>query len=398
MSDFERDQKVDAVLTGVSREVAGYIRPAGATAVVETVRRRHRNRVVAGGILAAALVLGPVAGLALAPNHPDSGPTGNQSSPSASESAVAPPSSAPPRSSSAAAVPGIPATELLNATLTLPAWPDGLPGSTDCTSGKVRFVNGRSTAKYGITILGQPIQVDVDGDGTPESVVRVVCSPQAASFQVLAYGRSDGGGIRLFGTVIATPDGAGRDGVDVKYVHAVEATSDGHVRVDVGDWSPCCGMPEDLPQHQWRTYGWNGQRFVQTGGPTKFGPHPKGTDLTVAGADVAMTRQSDGRWHGTVSVRVTNEGSKAARAAVEVRTSAPVTVAEPAPAGCNPLNPTFIACGPDDLAPGASRTVTIPVVSATDPTGTVTVAVRDTTGYPDHDPGNDTRTLRITAG
>ena len=119
---------------------------------------------------------------------------------------------------------------------------------------------------------------------------------------------------------------------------------------------------------------------------------------TVAGSDVVMVKQGDGRWQGTVTLRVTNKGPKASPAHLDVRISGPETVAEPAPDGCTVPNPAGVYCPAGDLAPGASRTVTIGVVSTADPAGTVAVTVNSGTGYPDHTPGNDTRTLRITAG
>ena len=47
---------------------------------------------------------------------------------------------------------GIPAAEILNATLTLPPWPKSpFPG---CTSGPVTFTNGTSSQPYSVAMLG----------------------------------------------------------------------------------------------------------------------------------------------------------------------------------------------------------------------------------------------------
>jgi hypothetical protein len=212
--------------------------------LVATVRRRRRTRRLAAGVLAAALVLAPAAGYALIHDRPGPGPqTGTSATPGPSQSESAPTGPTASATSSAAPDPGIPAVDILNGTLTLPPWPAGLPGSDACTSGPVRFTGGKSTATYGVTIVGQPAHVDVDHDGSPESLVLVRCVPQAAVFQVLVYDRAPGGPIRLLGRVLATPAGAGREGVDVLFVHAVEPTADGHIRVDVGDYAPAVRCP-----------------------------------------------------------------------------------------------------------------------------------------------------------
>jgi hypothetical protein len=396
MSDTERDPLIGAALDQVGREVAGHIRPAGAAAAVSTLRRRRRRRQIAGGALAAIMILGPAATLGASQYGPDPGPrTAGSTTPEPSASGPGPVAVAPPRSS-AAPDPGIPAAEILNGTLTLPPWPAGLPGSESCRSGAVRFTNGTSTEPYHLTIVGRPAYVDVDRDGGPESLVLIRCSPQAAVFQVLVYDRARGGPIRLLGQVLATPAGSAREGVDILFVHAAEPTADGQIRVDVGDYSPCCDTALDLPQHQWRTYGWTGQRFTQTGGPTAFGPNPKLTDLSVSGRNIAMTAQADGTWRGWLTVRLVNAGPKVANANLILDTPDGVTLGGPARAGCTTIA-SRTECRFAGLAAGAMRTVTVDVVSAAAPAGVVHAAAVDDDAYPDRAPDDNGIDLRITA-
>jgi hypothetical protein len=397
MSDHERDPLVAAALDRVGREVAGHIRPAGVAAAAATVRRRHRHRRITGAAIAAILLLGPAAALATGQPGPDPGPrTGGSTTPEPSAGVRAPSASEPPVAV-AAPDPGIPADEIRNGTLTLPPWPAGLPGSDGCRSGAVRFTDGTSTEPYHVTIVGRPAHVDVDRDGGPESLVLVRCTPQAAVFQVLVYDRAPGGQIRLVGRVLATPDGPERGGI--RFVHAVEPTADGQIRVDVGDYAPCCGVPADLPQHQWRTYGWTGQRFTQTGGPTAFGPNPKTADLSVTGPDVVLTAQGDGTWRGRVTVRLTNGGPGARNAGVWIDTPDGVTPAGPPPDGCS-LAGSRTECRFAAVPVGAQRSVTLDLVSAVAPAGVVRVRAvyTDPTDYPDRTPDDNTRDLRITTG
>jgi hypothetical protein len=197
--------------------------------------------------------------------------------------------------------------------------------------------------------------------------------------------------------VLATPDGPERGGI--RFVHAVEPTGDGQIRVDVGDYAPCCGMPADLPQHQWRAYGWTGQRFTQTAGPTAFGPNPKTTDLSVSGSDVALTAQGDSTWRGQVTVRLTNRGPKVLNAGVWIDTPDGITPAGPLPAGCSPVG-SHTECRFDAVAVDATRTVTIDLASTVAPAGVVRISAiyTDPTEYPDRTPDDNTRELRITAG
>ncbi|HYN95431.1 MAG TPA: hypothetical protein VES42_16405, partial [Pilimelia sp.] len=304
------------------------------------------------------------------------------------------------------AVPSAPITgqELRNATLQVPRWPAGQ--TADCPRGPVRFDDGESAGAPGLKLTGDPVHVDVDRDGDEETVVALMCAPEGADYQVLAYGRTPAGGIRLVGQVLATAGSQGRPGVDVRHVHAIAAGSNGRVRVDVGDYPECCATASDLPQHQWRTYRFDGERFRQSGGPTSFGPNPKVGDLGLTASDVVMTRQADRSWRGTVVVRVTNTGPGAPPAQVEVNIGGLVRGAT-GWSGCT--NDEFTPlCTVGVVPQGATRTLRLTVSTGTGsgrellPSGGVVVAVHAQAGpdaaYPEPRLSNNRRQLYLIEG
>jgi hypothetical protein len=389
----ERDDLIGTTLTDVRREVAGFIQPPGAAAVASTVHRRRRIRVVATAILAVTLVGAAGVGFAVARNEAAPVPT-PADSPAPSVSQSAPVSEGPSTPSAPTAADSIPAAELLNATLLVPPWPEKT--IVPCPSGPIKFTNGKSTEQYSLAIMGQPGYTDVDHDGDREAVVTVVCSPQTVYHQVLVYDRAPSGGIRLVGRVLATPVGQARDGIDVVLIHAVQTTADGHIRIDVGDYNPCCGISPDLPQHQWRTYGWDGQRFVQTGGPTAFGPNPKVTDLRPSAQDFVMVRQSDGTWRGSGEIKVINVGPNSVRAGLHIRFTVPVTLGpDSSPAE---VNDRFIEIRLADPVPaGGWTSVRLTLLSTVNPAGTAayTAYTGPDMSYPDARPDDNTVVVRV---
>jgi hypothetical protein len=176
----------------------------------------------------------------------------------------------------------------------------------------VKFTGGKGKDKdaghYEIALQGDPVYADVDRDGAQETVMLVVCSPQGDDYQVVALDRDAAGKIVSLGRVVGSAGNLGKEGHDIETIWAVRAGDDGQVQVDVGEYRPCCDAIQ-ASQHQWRTYGWDGERFAQTGGPTSFGPNPKVTDLVVHPDTVHMTRQADGSWKGTLRVTVHNGGA-----------------------------------------------------------------------------------------
>lgn len=307
MSEVERDPRVAGLLAAAADEAAPHIRPPGADAVMRTVRRRRTRTVSAVALLVLVAILTPVAVFAFpgrpAPNPPIENPPSPSvsatPSPSESPKPKPPPSSPPSRPT---ATGGIPAAQLRDATLRIPAWPEGFAAGS-CPTGAVKFTDGKAGR---ITALqGDPAYVDVDHDGARETVVLVSCSSQGSDYQVLALGRDKAGKIRTLGKVVGSAGNTGEQGTDIMTIWAVAAGDDGQVRVDMGEYRPCCAAAQ-ASQHQWRTYGWNGKRFTQTGGPAEFGPNPKVTDLTIVADRVTMTKQSDGSWAGTMRVTIHN--------------------------------------------------------------------------------------------
>ncbi len=401
--DLPNDDLMTSLFADVREETAGFIRPAGAAAAVATVRRRRRNQKIAGGVLALALVVGPVIGIAWANNRPDGTPDVADPTPSvsasASPSAPASPSAGPSGSVSPSILdPGIPANQLRNMTLTVPQWPGSLDES--CPSGAVKFTGGKSARPptgVELRFAGDPVYVDVNADGRNETVIRVDCPLQGLFTQVLAFSRNADGKVTTRGKVVGTHV----EGADVKKVWKIEAGGTTSVRVDVGDYSPCCGVSADYPQHQWRTYGWDGQRFHQTGGPTSFPSNPKKADLGVSAGPLRMSAQG-AAWSGRLTLTVVNKGpGTGVSPDVSLNFPAPVTLAGPDAGRCRKVDDgTNWSCGLNPIAPNASAQVRLDVTSATDVRGqTVDVILSnqdaDRNEYPDDAGGNNTATVVI---
>lgn len=73
MSEVDGGDRIARSLMEVRDEVTGHVRPPGAAAAEATVRRRKRNRAVATGVLALALLAAPAALVARTGPHPDGG-------------------------------------------------------------------------------------------------------------------------------------------------------------------------------------------------------------------------------------------------------------------------------------------------------------------------------------
>ncbi|MBU8857182.1 MULTISPECIES: hypothetical protein [unclassified Micromonospora] len=284
------------------------VHPAGTAAVRRTVRRRRRRTAV---VTAAAVVLAvviPVGANAALHRRPGPPPAPAQTvTPTPSESTSPPPSTPPP--STAASTPGVPdgritRSQLLAARLDLVSWPDA---PKTCVSDNVRLRSGPQDDSVP-TLLAGPEYVDLDGDGATETVVLVACRyGEASGKQVLALDRDDDGRIITMGRVVGTREGMGD-------ITEFSVRDGGQIRAHVADIQPCCGTPEWTPQRQWRTYSWDGDRFRQVDGPTKFGTDPRLTDLTMTARDVvAGPPDKKGIRKVTVTVTVVNRGPVSVR-------------------------------------------------------------------------------------
>jgi hypothetical protein len=401
MSDFDRDPRVDRLLHEVGGTVAGYLDPPGVDAVYARVRQHRRNRAVAVVALALALLGGPAVGIALAGGEADGPPAGG--GPSATVSPVAPSPSqpaSPSPSASASATPAAPdgrisLRDLKRARLDLPSWP--ATAQPECEQGP------------GVEFVGQPVHTDVDHDGAEETVAWLWCQSggEYKISKVMVFDRDAAGKVVTLGQVLETTTG-GDEGNGIWKVWEIQATDDGHIRVDVGDYWPCCSTPGDLPQHQWRTYGWDGRRFTQTGGPTKFGPNPKITDLRVTASDLVMTKTAAGSWRGTLTVKVDNLGPFAAHVAVEVDGRNQSYGHGSGWGRCTgvpdgtPGTDFYAQCDAGTVAVGASRTFTLTFTSGPSPSGTMAVRANHEYGenseYPDLNYDNNHVDVTVRAG
>jgi hypothetical protein len=352
---------------------------------------------VAAGVLALALLAGPSVGFALTNDGGGTPPVGGDPSTTApAESPSASPSTSPSPSASPPAAPDgrISLADIEKASLDLPPWRRDFAG--DC-------------ATFDMEFEGQPVYADVDHDGAEETAAVLWChgGGEFRVYKVMVFDRDPAGKIVTLGQVLEAP-GEGDEGVAIWKVWGVQAAPGGQIRVDVGDYAPCCGTAPDLAQHQWRTYGWDGKRFTQTGGPTKFGPNPKITDLRVDSGDLVMTRQADGTWRGKVTFTVRNAGPFPAHV-VDVNVSGGRLRATGD--GWTGWTGTFDGSGDfyarwrlGDLAPGASRTIALDLTSTTGPAGTLTIGVGHTMagdtgerGYPDKNQDDNTTEVPIRA-
>jgi hypothetical protein len=353
------------------RDVLPAAAPAGPQATVAKSRRRRRNQVLAGSVLALALTAAYLAthnANTVTTNAPAGQHVAGQ------PTAAAP---APDPTASASAIPNAPdgrisLADLSTATLQVPAWPSGMLGH--CPHGLVKMDTKSSVDYTPLEILGRPVYADVDHDGAVETVINVTCSPQGSAQQVLAYDRNTAGSIYLVGKVVGTAGPNGRQGIDIERVHGIAVAAGGRVNADVGDFFTCCGDNPDSSQHQWRTYGWDGTRFVQVGGPTVFGPNPNVTDLAVTSSDLVMVKQADGTWQGIVTTTVVNRGNYQAPVVVGVFLPT-VTPYGAGWRGCDTPGDGFVWCKLGAVSAGASRTMRLGFAAIENPAGQGTISV-----------------------
>jgi hypothetical protein len=404
MADFD-ERLVAGVFADFREEVATYVKPAGIAAARETVHHRHRVRMIAATALAALVVAAPVVAYAASSGHSHGPPAVTGGTPSATSSRGVDQASPAPSAPSTGTAPAPPdgrisKAELGNATLDIPAWPRGFAES--CPTGGVKFTDGK--AKHGIEALqGDPVYVDVDHDGAWETVVLISCSPQGTDYQVLALDRDTSGNVVTLGKVVGSAGNTGKEGSDIMTIWAIDAADNGQVRVDVGEYRPCCEAAQ-ASQHQWRTYGWNGNRFTQTGGPTAFGPNPNVTDLVITADRLSMTRQGDGSWAGTLRVTIHNAAKFATpgtmRFALDIDAGW-----QAQPGGDCRFTPgeSPLSCGIPSLGVGANRVLTIQLAAPAGPLSTrcaVSAYAVDAkgAGYPDRRLDGASATVQVIKG
>jgi hypothetical protein len=197
--------------------------------------------------------------------------------------------------------------ELAEATLPLD-WSVAVTGvDYGCRSGPISFSQGTyvqdATVHQDIQAVGH---ADVDRDGTPDVVALVKCWHGLFGLpQVVAVRHVSGPTYAAIGVVVR----GGMSPVQVGEITAFETGDDGSVRVQVHDTAMCCGQNPDGTATQWRTYGWTGNTFSQTGGPTTFQANPQVADVRVTAAPVVLSgKDGNGVRHGTMRLTIVNNG------------------------------------------------------------------------------------------
>ncbi|WP_422772591.1 hypothetical protein ACN28C_06120 [Plantactinospora sp. WMMC1484] len=294
---------------------------AGAEAARTVVARRRRNRTVTTAALAALIVAVPaVVWAAALPDRHVPPPAVEQTTAPAPSPSTTTPAAPPTPGTPTPGAPQLPigAEELRDSVIDVPRWSRPELRST-CPSGPIRFDDGQASGgSVDIRLrLTHLVELDLDGDGVREAAVRLACEgPERDAAVALAFDRDRAGRIVRLGIVL-------EQGGDVAGFDELR-TAGSAVEVRVRDYH-LEGLPSETIRYQWRAYSWNGERFVQSGGPTAFPPHPLVTDLSIGGEELRLTRGEDGAYTGTLSLTVRNAGPQRATAPELVVTLPPET-------------------------------------------------------------------------
>jgi hypothetical protein len=190
-----------------------------------------------------------------------------------------------------------------------------VPGNPGC-SGPVTLDGGSipvgplNSSWY--LVLRKVLRVDVDRDGTPDTVALFRCGGETSEWtQVVVFTGADR---HVLGTVVQAPRrvtsvAAQAPGTpDVEDVADIAAGPDGAISVTVGDVADWYDAGTGwLGLTQTRTYRWDGHGFTQAAGPTRFDPRP-GIDLALYPADYQYLNADDGT---VLRFTVRNRGSVA---------------------------------------------------------------------------------------
>ena len=319
MSDPEFHDSViaDAVADYRATTVAA-VKPAGAGASIVTARHRRNRHIAAVAVSVAVIMLGTGAGYA-ALRHDRNGPpvsVPTSVAPAPTESATTKPTpSSRPNSSATSGVATFTAHDLRNATLDLPQW----PYVNDCPSGPTKFAGGKAGA---ITTLGRVVAADVDHDGAGDDVALIRCRPGEGFLgQVVAFHRNADGTFRTIGLVIQPTGGEPVVTKDNQIWNVTDLRRHGSSQVDVrvGSYETTyTDSARQLGTFQWRSYGWNGSEFTQTGGSRSFQISASTAQLATTVSALAFGPPSGGKQHGVMTVKVRNTGSTAVRATLIV--------------------------------------------------------------------------------
>ncbi|GIG57989.1 hypothetical protein Lfu02_23610 [Longispora fulva] len=315
---------------------------------------------LAGGV--ALAVVGVVAGsaMALTPTPRSTIIPADTPGPSVSQSASPTPSTSPEP-----AMTGTP-IDLANATLDIPAWV--FDKSPQCR-GQQTLADGTGPgtpqgAPRNI-VLGKVVTGDVNHDHVLDTVAIIRCrTGQNPLTQIVAFDQDATGTVHTIGQVVAdtTPDG---DPHELAVIFDVAVTAEGAVQAEVGDFSGLRDADSaQYSQHQTRTYGWDGQKFHQTGGPTSVGKNPHFAKLVVTSTDLTFGPFTGGQRTGTLTVTVHNDGMGAAwNTSVAIWAPGAVRQSGTGWTGCtrdaNQPDKFGAHCALGKLQPGETRTLTL---------------------------------------
>ncbi|GIG57640.1 hypothetical protein Lfu02_20120 [Longispora fulva] len=360
MSEFDDLDMINGAFAELRNETMPFVKPAGTASAHATVRHQKKVRAITVGVFTVLALVVPVA--AIASMNPSNAPP---TVAGASESPTPSPSASPTRSTPAAAP--VTAAELANANL-------DVPGMYKCDGpavGKHQFTDGRSELPQDVRekVLASHLQlmkiapVDVDRDGVPELAALIRCEAQdGPGYQVAVFGRDGVDGIRTLGQVLGLKGFSDNYPAGVPGIRDI-AAGDGVVKVQVADLDyECagCNQYKDIAQLQWREFGWNGQKFTQTGGPSTFERNEYRANTAVTASEVVFGSIAGGYAHGTLTVTVRNKAARQVDVLlVSLFMPADTRVEGTLPAGCTVEGQPGIdpSCTLGSLAPGATKTL-----------------------------------------
>jgi hypothetical protein len=302
-----------------------------------------------------------------APTHPGSSPE--------SQSAV-PTEPSPTPSLSATPAPFI-GVDLQNATVTLPTFPEQT-GVGPCPTDNIRLVDGSNTSRNDSVRVGleKSVSADLDADGVHETVALFVCHGpgEGRVTQVVAFQGRTAESMTFMGQVVGPVDGIDDDLTGVRNIEAAK----GAVLVEVSRVALVSqgSAPAELATlTQWRTFAWNGIRFIQTAGSTTFAANMSAAALTGIATRLIFAPPDGLCRTGELTLTVRNDGPRAADNLI-----AAVILPEYDPDPCPNRPPgQFYGSALADfgtIAAGTSKSVTVTVAAPAfpgepDPTGTV---------------------------
>jgi hypothetical protein len=279
-----------------------HVRPAGSDSVRGTVRQRRRVRSAALSVLAAVMIVVPVAAYTTI----DKGSQGPPADPAGSGS----PASTGPDGRLTIA-------ELTAGPVPVPDWNFvGVPADQTgrCTSGDLRLGAGDTAIVAGYAWVQEVVHANLDADTALETAALLKCYlGRSAWSQVAVFDRDPTGAVVSHGQLVSSAVGVGG-------MFAITVDAQGRIAVDVSNLLPTAGLPPEAVVHQTRVYGFDGTGLRQLDGPTEFLPGDRAVDLgavvnsTTFGAPYQRT-DPDGQRRtyrtATVELTVTNHSAVA---------------------------------------------------------------------------------------